>query len=280
MDALLSAKSAPLAKPPSSLEQPQQVYVRLAVGQIRPNRYQPRIRLDAEKIKELGQSIRKHGVVEPIVVREIRKMPGQYELIAGERRWRAAQQIGLKQIDAIVRQTDDQQTAVLALIENMDREDLGVLEQAVAMHNLVKQFSLTHEAVAKIVGCSRVNVTNLIRLLELDERVQELLNQDSLQMGHARALLSLPKREQMPAALKIIQAKMTTRQAEKYIQSKLAGTTKKRVKKQPDLTQVERQLSEQLGTDVKVQHKNSGQGKIVISYANLDVFEGIVDKIC
>ncbi len=279
VDALLSTK----IKTPSTSKQTTHAggYSQLAIESLKPNRYQPRINMNDDKMKELAESIRQHGIIEPVVVRELIPPSKHYEIIAGERRWRAAQQLGLSEISVVIRQADDKQMAVLALIENIVREDLGALEQAVALHNMNTQFSYTHEEISSMVGCSRANVSNLIRLLELDERVQEMLNADELQMGHARALLRLPKHEQTPAALRVVKHKMSTRQTEKYVESL---TQDSKIKPSvssayPEVKSLERKLSEHLGSGVKIKHLQSGGGKIIINYANVDVLEGIIDKI-
>ncbi len=279
VDALLSTKSLETyTKPYSTSDSYEFTY--LGVERIRPNRYQPRIRIDEQGLEELARSMREQGLIQPVVVRALPGKPNNYELITGERRWRAAQRIGLEQIPAVIRQADEQQAAILSLVENIQRAELNALEEAAALQNTIEQFSLTHEAVAALIGRSRTTVTNLIRLLELDDRVQQLLNEGMLEMGHARVLLRLKKNKQAAAAQKIVQQKMTVRQTEIYVAHLLKGKPPSpKTTRAPEITALERKLTERLNTPVQIKHQESGGGKLIIRYTNLAVLDGILEKI-
>ena len=279
VDALLSTQALTSASEdtPGSRD-----FVYLDIERIRPNRYQPRIHLDDGHLDELAQSLQQQGMIQPVVVRALPDKPQQYEMIAGERRWRAAQRAGLHKIPAVIRQADARQAAVLALVENIQRTDLNALEEAAALQNMIEQFSLTHAAVAAMVGRSRVVVTNLLRLLDLHDRVQQLLNEGALEMGHARTLLRLAKAAQPAAAQTVVQRRMSVRQTERYVEHLLKQQDSKRVQAQPvaEITALERRLAERLGTAVCIEHRKSGSGRVTIRYASLAVLDGILEKIC
>lgn len=249
----------------------------LPIEVIQPSPYQPRQTVEPEALKALADSVRQQGVVQPIVVREVK---GDYQLIAGERRWRAAQQAGLQEIPAIIKSVSDQEAAVIALIENLQREDLNPLEEAQAFANLIEKFDLTHQEVGDMVHRSRAAVSNSLRLLALADPVKELLHQEELEMGHARALLGLQEAEQINNARLIVQRQLSVRAAElliKKVQQK--GKKTRRSDPDADIVRLQQQLSDQLGANVTVLHRQSGGGRLQIDYASLDEFEGIVEKL-
>lgn len=252
---------------------------RLPVELLQRGRYQPRKDMGHEALAELADSIRAQGVVQPLVVRPLETRDG-YEIIAGERRWRAAQMAGLEAVPAVVRDISDQAAIAIALIENIQREDLNPLEEAEALARLVEEFELTHEKAAEAVGRSRTAVTNLLRLLELTSDVKTLLRQGRIGMGHARALLSLPQRQQGEAARKIVQQNLTAREAEALVRKFKSGSIKSKSRKlDPNVQALERDLAERLGARVAVQTQRGGKGKLVIHYSSLEQLDGILGRI-
>ncbi len=252
----------------------------ISLDLIQPGRYQPRQDFDQEKLQELAESIKAQGVIQPIVLRQIK--PQQYEIIAGERRWRAAQLASLVQIPAIVKEITDRAALAIGLIENIQREDLNVLEEAIALQRLIEEFDLTHEEVAQSVSKSRAMVSNLLRLLQLEDSVKLFIERGEIEMGHGRALLSLPKEKQRSIAKEIIEKQLSVRQTEALVKKYLmsgANTTKVKTSKNPNLHKLEQELSDKLGTRVHFQHQNSGRGKLVIEYANLDSLDGVLKKL-
>ena len=279
LEALLGGKAAAAVSEETSGE----VLRHLAVGLLQPGRFQPRTGMDAERLAELADSIRVQGVIQPIVVREIGK--GRFEIIAGERRWRASQQAGLTEIPAVVREVDDRAVVAMALIENIQREDLNPLEEAVSLSRLIDEFSLTHQQAAEAVGRSRAAVSNLLRLLELPEAIRQLLEARKLEMGHARALLTLA-----PAAATALakeaadngwSVREVERRAQQLTQGKLLSKKPARTVKRPDadIAALERELSEQLSARVSVQPGRAGRGKLVIAYHGLDTLDGILERL-
>ncbi len=247
----------------------------LPVDSIRPGRFQPRSVFDADRLEELASSIRAQGVVQPVVVREV--ADGEYELIAGERRWRAAQLASLDTIPAVVRDVPDEAAVAMALIENIQREDLNPLEEASALKRLIDEFAMTHREAADAVGRSRAAVSNLLRLLELMQEVKDMVDERLIEMGHARALLSLDAGLQVKAAREVVQQKLSVRETEALVRRLQQGTRKKTVGKlDPDILRLQNRLEEKLCTQVKVQHQSSGKGKLVIAYNNSDELEGIL----
>lgn len=242
--------------------------------------YQPRQTMTEEGLTELADSIRSQGLIQPIV---LRKTGNRYELIAGERRWRAAQKAGLDKVPAVIKEVNDESAAAMALIENLQRENLNPIEEAFAMSNLTKEFNWTHQEVADALGKARATVSNMLRLLELPKEVRELMKQEKLSMGHARALLSLPANQQSQVALIIVAKNLTVRQTEQTIR-KLAtsGNIKitKSSKKDPNIQNLENIIADTLGAAVAIkQTANSKKGKIEIQYNNLDELDGILRKI-
>jgi ParB family chromosome partitioning protein len=268
LDALLGGVA--MAGPPT----PGESLAQLPVERLRRGRYQPRLRMDPEALAELAESIRTQGVVQPIVVRP---WEGDYEIIAGERRWRAAQMAGLREVPCLVRQIPDQAAMAIALIENIQREDLNTMEEAGALARLQREFSLTHEQIAATVGRSRVAVTNLLRLNELEPPVKTLLEQGSLEMGHGRALLGLKGGEQCEAAALVVRRSLTVRQTEALVRrmQQPAGPDKT---PDPDLARLEQDLSERLGTPVAIQDRG-GKGAVRIEYHSLDQLDGLLARL-
>lgn len=252
----------------------------IPVDQIQPGRYQPRTIMDPERLEELAESIKTQGLIQPVVVRPLAK-EGQYELIAGERRWRATQLAGLKTIPAIVRQLEDQSTLALALIENIQREDLNPLEEAAAIKRLIDEFDLTHAEAADAVGRSRAAVSNLLRLMELEPAIRELIEKRQIDMGHARALLTLEAKDQLRAAHEIVAKGLSVRQTEQWVRtlkakkpaSKKTGQTSA---KSPDLERLEQELTETLCAPTIVRHQASGKGQVIIHYTSLDELDGLL----
>jgi len=251
---------------------------RLPLGQLSRGRYQPRRDIQPEALEELADSIRAQGVMQPIVVRPIG--PDRYEIIAGERRWRASQLAELDVIPAVIREVTDEVALALALIENIQRENLNPVEEAMALKRLLDEFELTQQQVADAVGRSRAQVTNLLRLLALDPEVQTLLERGDLDMGHARALLSLPAAKQRKAAHEVVNKDLTVRATEALVKQ-LASTKPKSAKAAPnqDVARLESRLADVLGAPVKIQHGKAGKGKVTIQYASLDELDGILTHI-
>lgn len=255
----------------------------LPLDRIRPGRYQPRSVMDPDKLKELSDSIRSQGVVQPVIVRPLGVGEG-YELIAGERRWRAAQMAGLRNIPAVIRQVSDEMTVAMALIENIQREDLNPLEEATALQRLIDEFTMTHQQAAEAVGRSRASVSNLLRLRDLPASVQQLLETRDIDMGHARALLALPADKQLAAARKVVQLGLSVRSTEQLVRTLLSDgnkdrSSKKTSKSDPNITRLEQELSELIGAAVNIQQQSKGKGELRIRYNSLDELEGILEHI-
>ena len=241
-------------------------------------KYQPRKDIDPEKIQELADSIKAQGIIQPIILRKIGDE--KYEIIAGERRWRAAQLVGLDEVPVIVREIDDRAAMAIALIENIQREDLNPLEESEALKRLLDEFELTHQQIADAVGKSRATVTNLLRLMDLHPEVKKLLIGKQLEMGHARALLSLDGAMQVAAANKIARQNLTVRAAEKLVKDIQAEPEKKLPPTiDHDTLRLQENLTAKLGAKVSINHKKNGSGKIVVAYASLDQLDGIIEQI-
>ena len=253
--------------------------LQLAIEKIVPNPFQPRTRFNELELDELSDSIRQHGVMQPVVVRQTVR---GYELIAGERRWRASQRAGLAEIPALVRELDDQQVAALALIENIQREQLTAIEQARALARMRDQFSMDQTALATMISSSRSNVANLLRLLNLSQGVQSMLEEGRLEMGHARALLPLPENMQVKTAEDVLRSQLSVRQTETLVKRLLSDNSKRDQgsdQKDPDVSRLEAKLSDRLGASVQIQPKSGGKGHIVIEYGSLDILDGIVARL-
>lgn len=253
--------------------------LQLAIEKIVPNPFQPRTRFNELELDELSDSIRQHGVMQPVVVRQTVR---GYELIAGERRWRASQRAGLAKIPALVRDLDDQQVAALALIENIQREQLTAIEQARALARMRDQFSMDQTALATMISSSRSNVANLLRLLNLSQGVQSMLEEGRLEMGHARALLPLPENMQVKTAEDVLRSQLSVRQTETLVKRLLSDNSKRDQgsdQKDPDVSRLEAKLSDRLGASVQIKPKSGGKGHIVIEYGSLDILDGIVARL-
>lgn len=246
---------------------------------IQRGKYQPRRDMDPSALEELAQSIKAQGVMQPIVVRPIDG--GRFEIIAGERRWRASQLAGLDKLPAMVREVPDEAAIAMALIENIQREDLNPIEEAVALQRLQQEFQLTQQQVAEAVGKSRVTITNLLRLIALPEEIKILLSHGDLEMGHARALLGLPAERQVEGARHVVARGLTVRQTEALVRQWL--NTKEQpvevVKADPDISRLEQRLAERLGAAVQIKHGQKGRGQLVIKYSSLDELQGVLAHI-
>jgi len=257
---------------------------KLPIEQIQPGQYQPRTGMDPDRLQELADSIKAQGVVQPIVVRRLGSGTGyeqRYELIAGERRWRASQIAGLSEIPAVIRDVADEVTLAMALIENIQRENLNPMEEAGALSRLIEEFELTHEQAAANVGRSRASVSNLLRLLDLEPTVRELVDQRKLDMGHARALLSLAGRDQIDAARQVVNLDLSVRQTEALVKRLKSGQSaaKPQPKQDPDIARLERELTETLCAPVSFRHSLSGKGQMTIRYTSLDELDGIIERL-
>jgi ParB family chromosome partitioning protein len=250
------------------------------VDLIRRGKYQPRIDIDNDSLGELAASIEKQGIMQPSVIRPISS--DKYEIIAGERRWRACQLAGFHEIPAIIKPVDDESAIAMSLIENIQREDLNPIEEAVALKRLQEEFNLTQQEVADAVGKSRTTVTNLLRLISLSEEVRKMLETKSLEMGHARALLSLPASDQYSVAKIVVSKHLSVRQTEELVRRTSASkkpNSSKHKGNGADIKSLENKLSERIGANVSIQHTVKGKGKLVISYNDLEELEGILDHI-
>ncbi|TLF53840.1 ParB/RepB/Spo0J family partition protein [Halomonas urmiana] len=259
--------------------EPEERLERLPLGQLSRGKYQPRRDIQPEALEELADSIRAQGVMQPIVVRPVGE--ARYEIIAGERRWRAAQLAELDVIPAVIREVSDEVALALALIENIQREDLNPIEEAMALKRLLEEFSLTQQQTADAVGRSRAQVANLLRLLTLDPEVQTLLERGDLDMGHARALLALSGAKQRKAAHEVVNKDLTVRDTEALVKRLANGEPAKPAPEAPsaDVAGLETRLAEVLGAPVKIQHGRGGKGRVTIRYASLDELDGILEHI-
>lgn len=246
---------------------------------IRPGKYQPRLDMRPETLEDLAASIRAQGLMQPIVVRPVG--PDSYEIIAGERRWRACQLAGLDRIPAVIRQVADDAAIAMALIENIQRENLNPVEEAMALKRLQDEFELTQQEVADAVGKSRTTITNLLRLMTLVPEVRTYLEHGDIEMGHARALLGLKEETQAEAARSVISRGLNVRQTEALVRSLAAGkpVKPKPHEEDPDVRMLQDNLSERLGTPVMIQHAASGKGKVILKYNTLDELDGILAHI-
>jgi ParB family chromosome partitioning protein len=253
----------------------------LPVELIQRGRYQPRVDMHPESLQNLADSISEQGVVQPIVVRGIGN--GRYEIIAGERRWRAAQLAGLHEIPAVIREVEDRAAIAIALIENIQRENLNPLEEARALKRLIDEFEMTHEQAAQAVGRSRVAVSNLLRLLDLEDAVKGMVERRELEMGHARALLALSGARQLEAARQVIARGLTVRATERLVQdlqsTEIPRRSSPRASRDPDIQRLEARLSDRLGASVVIRHGAGGQGRLEIRYHSLDELDGILEHI-
>ncbi len=252
----------------------------IALDDLTPGQYQPRTKMHKSTLEELSQSIKEQGVLQPLIVRRLAS--GRFEIVVGERRWRASQLAGIATVPAIVKDLNNDETAKIALIENLQREDLNALDQARGLFRLQREFNLSQEDLASSVGKSRSTVTNLLRLLRLTPEVQTFLEEGKIEMGHARSLLTLDESEQISIAEQVIAESLSVRQCEALaagLTSKTKTQNKLQKNKDPNITTLERELSELLGSSVEIKHNNKGKGKLTISFKNLDALQGVLDKI-
>jgi len=254
----------------------------IAVDLVDRSPYQPRADFNEEALQELADSIRAQGVIQPIVVRPKLSSPGRFELIAGERRWRAAQLAGLHQVPTVIREVDDQAAMAMALIENIQRQQLNPIEEAVALNRLIDEFGLTHEQTAEAVGRSRAAVSNMLRLLNLESGVKTMLEKGEIEMGHARALLGLRGGAQFKAAQEVEHKGLSVRETEKLVRKIGSPDTSKPSTVKiidPDTERLEQDLSEKLGAKVHFQAGKGGKGKLIINYNSMDELDGILEHI-
>jgi len=274
---VVSKSEEPLQSTPASMAD----QLSIAIDLVDRSPFQPRQTMTDEGLQELANSIRSQGLIQPIVVR---KIADRYELIAGERRWRAAQIAGLQDIPAVIKQADDQAAAAMALIENLQRENLNPVEEAVAIANLITQFNWTHQEVAEVLGKARATVSNSLRLLELADSTRQLVNDRLLSMGHARALLSLPLEQQNTIAKEIVAKQLSVRQTEQVVKKLLVQGGKKTkpsaLEKDPNIQALENRLADRLGAAVGIRsNEKTGKGKIEIPFNSLDELDGILNKL-
>jgi ParB family chromosome partitioning protein len=286
LDALLSKPAASAEAPANEAPHARDGLREIPVDLLQRGQYQPRIDMRQDTLEDLAHSIKAQGVVQPIVVRPIsgKGSEQRYEIVAGERRWRAAQLAGLQKIPAVVRQIPDESAIAMALIENIQRENLNPLEEARALDRLIREFDLTHAEAAEAVGRSRASVSNLLRLQELSDKVKPLLEDRQLEMGHARALLGITNAtKQLEVARQVVKKGLSVRETEQLVRRIVGGADKKPVKKpatkDADIRRLEIEVSEKLGARVSVDHTARGAGKIVISYNSLDELDGILKHI-
>lgn len=269
LDALLSRNE--------SSDIPEESLQNLKVTVLQPGKYQPRTNMDPAALTQLADSIKAQGVMQPILVRPIGS--DRYEIIAGERRWRAAQLAELDEVPTIIRQVPDESALAMSLIENIQRENLNPLEEAQGIQRLIKEFGMTHQLAGEALGNSRSTISNLLRLLNLSNPVQELMMQGEIDMGHGRALLPLSSVEQIKIANLVVHKQMSVRETEKLVNQLENPTTKKVKKIDRDLIRLQENVSERLGTQVVIKPKANGQGNIVINYVNLDQLDDILSKL-
>lgn len=286
LDALLSDRKAPEVAvdesgDPEVGQTPAGVQTGIAVEAIQASPYQPRRHFDETALEELAQSIKSKGLLQPIVVRE--KATGGYELIAGERRWRAAQRAGLAHIPALIKTVSDEEASAFALIENMQREDLNAMEEAVGLARLRDEFELTQQQIADAVGKSRVAIANLLRLMNLGSVTKGLLERGALEMGHARALLGLEGLAQDQTAQTVVDKGLSVRQTEQLVRAKSAAPAAKKSTssrgKDPDTVRLEQRLTDHLGAPVAIKHTAQGKGELTIKYSNLDELDGVLKHL-
>ena len=285
LDALLTKPMVAVSRPEDRKAADNDSLRQLPVEQLQRGQYQPRVDMRQDSLQELADSIKAQGVVQPIVARPIGKGDVErFEIIAGERRWRAAQMAGLAEIPAVIRDVPDESAIAMALIENIQRENLNPLEEARALDRLIREFDLTHAEAAQAVGRSRASVSNLLRLQELSDKVKPLLEDRQIEMGHARALLGLSNaKQQLDAARQVVKKGLSVRETERLVKGMLGGGESKPAKKpvaaNADIRRLEIEVSEKLGARVNVNHGAKGAGKLVINYNSLDELDGILKHI-
>ena len=248
----------------------------LKTSLLQPGKYQPRTHMDKESLAELAESIKAQGVMQPILVRPV--SPGSYEIIAGERRWRAAQLAGLSEVPALIREVPDEAALAMSLIENIQRENLNPIEEAMGIQRLIREFGMTHQAASQALGSSRSAVSNLLRLLNLPAAVQELLMQGKIDMGHSRALLSLPAAKQIETANLVVHKQLSVRETERLVHRIEHPVEKKRATRDRDLLRLQENISSKLGAQVVINPGKNGKGSLVIHYDSLEQLDGILSR--
>jgi ParB family chromosome partitioning protein len=248
----------------------------LKTSVLQPGKYQPRTSMDKEPLAELAESIKTRGIMQPILVRQI--SGGNYEIIAGERRWRAAQVAGLQEVPALIREVDDDAALAMSLIENIQREDLNPLEEALGIQRLIKEFDMTHEAAGKALGSSRSSISNLLRLLSLPASVQKLMMQGRLDMGHARALLALSSTKQIEAANLVANKKLSVRETEVLV-GRMSSTPSSKKFPDQDVLRLQEEVSAQLGAQITIKPGKKNTGNVLIHYSDLEQLDGILIKL-
>ena len=249
----------------------------LDTKRLTPGEYQPRKKINEQGLNELAESIKSQGIMQPILVRK--KTDGQYEIIAGERRWQASKKAGIKNIPVLVKKISDSSALAMALIENIQREDLNIIEEAKGIKRLLDEFGMTHESAADILGKSRVAVSNILRLLNLSDHAQKFLLENKIEMGHARALLPLGSDEQVMLCQKIISQKLSVREIEKIVANSRSNKNFKTKQSDEDIVRLENEIAEKIGMKVSIQHKSRGSGTLKINYPNLDHLQSIIMKL-
>ena len=259
-------------------ETPRDALLTLPVASIQPGRYQPRTKMDQQALAELAASIRSQGLMQPLLVRPVDRE--RYELIAGERRWRAAQMAGIAEVPVLVREVPDEAALAMSLIENIQRENLNPMEEAAGVQRLVEEFKMTHEQAADAVGRSRSATTNLLRLLKLAKPVQALVMEGALEMGHARAILALEPARQLEAGNRVAAKGLSVRETEALVHNMLRGPAARRKKRADrDLARLDEEVAERLGTTVEIRPSRKGRGKVVVHYTSLDHLEQLLRKL-
>jgi ParB family chromosome partitioning protein len=268
---------------------PGETLAKVGIDELQRGKYQPRTRMDSESLNELAASIRSQGLMQPILVRPLNGTSAgtRYEILAGERRWRAARLAGLSEVPVVIREVADKAALSMALIENIQREDLNPLEEAQGLQRLASEFGLTHQDIADAVGRSRTAITNALRLLNLSPRVQQLLGEGKLDMGHARALLALDGRLQEETAEKVVARGLSVRETEEWVHELLhpleaasaAAQAKQAPRQDPDVRRYAEQISERLGTEVELKPGRKGSGKLIINYTNPDHLESLLSRL-
>lgn len=249
----------------------------LDTKRLTPGEYQPRKKINEQGLNELAESIKSQGIMQPILVRK--KTDGQYEIIAGERRWQASKKAGIKNIPVLVKKISDSSALAMALIENIQREDLNIIEEAKGIKRLLDEFGMTHESAADMLGKSRVAVSNILRLLNLSDHAQKFLLENKIEMGHARALLPLGSDEQVMLCQKIISQKLSVREIEKIVANSRSNKNFKTKQSDEDIVRLENEIAEKIGMKVSIQHKSRGSGTLKINYPNLDHLQSIITKL-
>jgi len=273
LDALLIGSGAAIAE--NMGDMPKEKLSMLPLEAIQRGKYQPRRDMNLESLEDLANSIRAQGVIQPIVVRHL--LGGRYEIVAGERRWRASQLAGLKDIPALIKDIPDEAAMAIALIENIQRENLNPVEEAIALQRLLEEFSMTHQQIADSIGKSRAAVTNLLRLLTLAEEARTLLERGEIEMGHARALLALPELSQVDAALMVVEKKLSVRETEELVRRMQLPNLPAMPKAiDPDIRRLQQDLANKIQLRVAIDCNAKGKGKIVIRYGNLEELDSIL----